>query len=447
MSEKKFFGTDGIRGRVGDEPITAEFMLRVGHALGRVLRERDGNAEVLIGKDTRVSGYMFESALEAGLVSAGAGAQLLGPMPTPAVAWLTRQLGANAGLVISASHNPYFDNGVKFFNAGGEKLSDETELAIEHALAQPMRTVASDRIGKAIRVRDGAARYEAFLGASVGALDLRGRRIVVDCAHGATYQIAPRLFTSLGADVVSVGAQPDGFNINADCGAAHPRSLQAHVVAHSADLGIAFDGDGDRVQLVDHTGVLADGDDIIYLLARDMQARGRLNGPVVGTVMTNFGIERAIEELGIAFLRSKVGDRHVLQMLRDHAGVLGGEASGHVLCLDRATTGDGILTALLVLDLLQRAGISLAQARAGITRVPQVTINVPVRGGQAIVASAAVQDVYAAASETLRGRGRVVLRPSGTEPVVRVTVEGEDEAEVGRLAQALAHAVKSAATN
>ena len=447
MSEKKFFGTDGIRGRVGDEPITAEFMLRVGHALGRVLRERDGNAEVLIGKDTRVSGYMFESALEAGLVSAGAGAQLLGPMPTPAVAWLTRQLGASAGLVISASHNPYFDNGVKFFNAGGEKLSDETELAIEHALAQPMRTVASDRIGKAIRVRDGATRYEAFLGASVGALDLRGRRIVVDCAHGATYQIAPRLFTSLGADVVSVGAQPDGFNINADCGAAHPRSLQAHVVAHSADLGIAFDGDGDRVQLVDHTGALADGDDIIYLLARDMQARGRLKGPVVGTVMTNFGIERAIEGLGIAFLRSKVGDRHVLQMLRDHAGVLGGEASGHVLCLDRATTGDGILTALLVLDLLQRAGISLAQARAGITRVPQVTINVPASGGHAVVASAAVQEVFAAASETLRGRGRVVLRPSGTEPVVRVTVEGEDEAEVGRLAQALAHAVKSAATN
>ncbi|MEP6940266.1 MAG: phosphoglucosamine mutase [Rudaea sp.] len=447
MSEKKYFGTDGIRGRVGDEPITAEFMLRVGHALGRVLRERDGNAEVLIGKDTRVSGYMFESALEAGLVSAGAGAQLLGPMPTPAVAWLTRQLGASAGLVISASHNPYFDNGVKFFNAGGEKLSDETELAIEHALAQPMRTVASDRIGKAIRVRDGATRYEAFLGASVGALDLRGRRIVVDCAHGATYQIAPRLFTSLGADVVSVGAQPDGFNINDDCGAAHPRSLQEQVVAQSADLGIAFDGDGDRVQLVDHSGALADGDDIIYLLARDMQKRGRLNGPVVGTVMTNFGIERAIEGLGIPFLRSKVGDRHVLQMLRDHAGVLGGEASGHVLCLDRATTGDGILTALLVLDTLQRAGISLAEARAGITRVPQVTINVPASGGHAIVASAAVQRVFAEASETLRGRGRVVLRPSGTEPVVRVTVEGEDAAEVARLAQGLAHAVKSAATN
>ena len=447
MSEKKYFGTDGIRGRVGAEPITAEFMLRVGHALGRVLRESgSGRADVLIGKDTRVSGYMFESALEAGLVSAGAGAKLLGPMPTPAVAWLTRELGASAGLVISASHNPYFDNGVKFFNAAGEKLSDELELAIEHALAQPMRTVPSDQIGKAARVADGADRYGAFLIASVEALDLRGLRIVLDCAHGAAYQIAPRLFADLGADVVSIGAQPDGFNINADCGAAHPQTLQRAVVARGADLGIAFDGDGDRVQLVDHAGALVDGDDIVYLLARDMLARGRLKGPVVGTVMTNYGIERAIMGLGATFLRAKVGDRHVLQALKDHGGTLGGEASGHVLCLDHATTGDGILTALLVLDTLQRAGVPLAQARAGVARVPQITINLPLSGGAALLANPAVQEAHAAIEKTLSGRGRVVLRPSGTEPLVRVTVEGDDEAEVRRLAKSLADAVKSAAT-
>jgi len=447
MSEKKYFGTDGIRGRVGAEPITAEFMLRVGHALGRVLRESgNGRADVLIGKDTRVSGYMFESALEAGLVSAGAGAMLLGPMPTPAVAWLARELGASAGLVISASHNPYFDNGVKFFNAAGEKLSDALELAIEHALAQPMRTVASDQIGKAVRVTDGADRYEAFLIGSVGSLDLRGLRIVLDCAHGATYQIAPRLFADLGADVVPIGAQPDGFNINADCGAAHPQALQKAVVTHGADLGIAFDGDGDRVQLVDHAGALVDGDDIVYLLARDMLARGRLKGPVVGTVMTNFGIERAIVGLGATFLRARVGDRYVLQALKDHGGTLGGEASGHVLCLDHATTGDGILTALLVLDMLQRAGVPLAQARAGVARVPQITINLPLSGGAAVLANPLVQEAHAAIEKTLSGRGRVVLRPSGTEPLVRVTVEGDDEAEVHRLAKSLADAVKSAAT-
>jgi phosphoglucosamine mutase len=335
---------------------------------------------------------------------------------------------------------------VKFFNAAGEKLSDELELAIEHALAQPMRTVASDQIGKAVRVTDGAERYEAFLIASVGSLDLRGLRIVLDCAHGAAYQIAPRLFSDLGADVVSIGAQPDGFNINAECGAAHPQALQKAVLAQAADLGIAFDGDGDRVQLVDHAGGLVDGDDIVYLLARDMLARGRLKGPVVGTVMTNFGIERAIVGLGATFLRAKVGDRYVLQALKDHGGTLGGEASGHVLCLDHATTGDGILTALLVLDMLQRSGMTLAQARAGVARVPQITINLPLHGGAAVLANPAVQEAHAAIEKTLSGRGRVVLRPSGTEPLVRVTVEGDDEAEVQRLAKSLADAVKSAAT-
>jgi phosphoglucosamine mutase len=446
MTRKVYFGTDGIRGRVGAEPITADFMLRVGHALGSVLRETYGRAEVLIGKDTRVSGYMFESALEAGLVAAGAGVQLLGPMPTPAVAWLTRAQGASAGIVISASHNPYFDNGVKFFNADGEKLSDEIELAIERRLAGPMQTVASEQIGKAVRIADGAARYEAFCSASVGALDLRGRRIVLDCAHGATYQIAPRLFADFGADVVTIGAQPDGFNINAECGATHPAALRAMVIAQKADLGIAFDGDGDRVQFIDQSGALVDGDDIIYLLAKDLLAQGRLNGPVVGTLMTNFGIEQAIGRLGVPFLRSRVGDRYVLQMLKEHGGTLGGEASGHVLCLDRTTTGDGILTALLVLDALQRAGATLAQARAGVTRVPQITLNVPVSGAASeIVADAAVQRTFAHVQDTLSGRGRVVLRPSGTEPLVRVTVEGADESEVRALAAGLADAVKLAA--
>jgi len=444
--KKTYFGTDGIRGRVGAEPITAEFMLRVGHALGRVLRERnDGHADVLIGKDTRISGYMFESALEAGLVSAGASAHLLGPMPTPAVAWLTRRLRATASLVISASHNPYYDNGVKFFNAEGEKLSDEIELAIERSLAEPMQTVASEQIGKATRVRDGAPRYEAFCSASVNALDLRGRRIVLDCAHGATYQIAPRLFADLGADIIVIGAAPDGFNINADCGATHPQALQRAVLAERADLGIAFDGDGDRVQLIDQDGTLVDGDDIIYILARDLHGQGKLKGPVVGTIMTNFGIERAIGQLGVPFLRAKVGDRYVLQMLKEKGGVLGGEASGHVLCLDRTTTGDGILTALLVLEVLQRTRSTLAQACAGVSRVPQVTLNVPVAGTAApVLDDGNVQRVFAELQRRLHGRGRVVLRASGTEPLIRITVEGEDDAEVRTLAAELGDAVKSA---
>ncbi len=447
MTEKVYFGTDGIRGRVGVEPITADFMLRVGHALGSVLRETHGRAEVLIGKDTRVSGYMFESALEAGLVAAGAGVQLLGPMPTPAVAWLARAQGAQAGIVISASHNPYYDNGVKFFNADGEKLSDAIELAIERRLAEPMRTVASEQIGKAVRINDGAARYEAFCSSSVGTLDLRGRRIVLDCAHGATYQIAPRLFADFGADIVTIGAQPDGFNINAECGATHTAALRSAVLAQKADLGIAFDGDGDRVQFIDNSGALVDGDDIVYLLAQDLLAQGRLKGPVVGTLMTNFGVEQAIARLGVRFLRSRVGDRYVLQMLKEHGGTLGGEASGHVLCLDRTTTGDGILTALLVLDALQRTGVTLAQARAGVTRVPQITVNVPVSGAAGeIVANPQVQGVFAHVQDTLNGRGRVVLRPSGTEPLVRVTVEGPDEAEVRALAAKLADAVKLAAS-
>jgi len=440
---KRYFGTDGIRGRAGEPPITADFMLKLGRAAGRVLAREDG-ATVLIGKDTRISGYMLESALEAGLVSAGADVRLLGPMPTPAVAWLTRELHGSAGVVISASHNPYWDNGIKFFDGNGEKLADEVELAIEAELDSTVAPTPSARIGKAARIDDAAERYAAACKGMAPGLDLRGLRVVLDCAHGATYHIAPGVFADLGADVHAIGVDPDGLNINQDCGATHVQTLRATVLERGADLGIAFDGDGDRVQMIDQEGNLADGDDLLYILVRDAQQRGALRGPVVGTLMTNFGIERAIAELGAQFLRANVGDRYVLQMLKQHGGMLGGEASGHILCLDSGPTGDGIVSALLVLEALQRSAQTLAQARAGLRRVPQVMINVKASGGAALVAQRPVQAVLAKVEETLRGRGRVVLRPSGTEPLVRVTVEGEDADEVKRLADLLADAVKSA---
>jgi phosphoglucosamine mutase len=443
MTEKKYFGTDGIRGRAGEHPITPEFMLRLGRAIGRVLG--DGvRPTVLIGKDTRVSGYMLESALEAGLVAAGADVRLLGPMPTPAVAQLTRELGGSAGIVISASHNPYQDNGIKLFSAQGEKLEDAVELAIEHELDAAPDTQAPARIGKAARVDDAAQRYLGFcLGVAPG-LNLRGRRIVIDCAHGATYHIAPKLFAELGADVTAIGVQPDGLNINAGCGATDLRLLQQAVRGQRADLGIAFDGDGDRVQMVDRDGAVVDGDDLLYILALDRHARGELRGPVVGTLMTNYGIEQAIAGLGVEFLRADVGDRYVLQLLKQRGGLLGGEASGHLLCLDKASTGDGIVAALLVLDALQRLGLSLAQLRANVHRVPQTTLNVRVGGAAALIAAESVQRALARAQLQLRGRGRIVLRPSGTEPLVRVTVEGEDADEIGALATSMADAVKSA---
>ncbi len=443
MTEKKYFGTDGIRGRAGEPPITAEFMLALGRAAGRVLTTHN-RAVVVIGKDTRISGYMLESALEAGLVSAGADVRLLGPMPTPAVAFLTRQLNASAGIVISASHNPYWDNGIKFFDGNGEKLADETELSIERELEAHAPSQTSDRIGKAARVDDAPERYEQFCRSVVPGLDLSGMRIVLDCAHGATYHIAPDLFASLGAEVHAIGVQPDGLNINRDCGATHPAALQAAVLEHRAHLGIAFDGDGDRLQMVDEHGTLADGDDLLYVLACDRRERGALRGPIVGTLMTNFGVERAIVELGVEFVRASVGDRYVMQQLRQRGGVLGGEASGHLLALDVSPTGDGIVSALLVLEALQRRGATLAQARANLRRAEQLTINLPMTGGAALVADPSVQAVRAEIEVTLRGRGRVVLRASGTEPLVRVTVEGEDAAEVRVLADSLAAAVKSA---
>jgi phosphoglucosamine mutase len=439
--QKRFFGTDGIRGRAGEPPITAEFMLRLGRAAGRVLANGSA-APVFIGKDTRVSGYMLESALEAGLVSAGTNVRLLGPMPTPAVAFLTRELHGSAGIVISASHNPYWDNGVKFFDANGEKLGDAVELAIESELDSA--DTPSARIGKAARVDDAVQRYAAHCRATVPGLQLHGMRVVLDCAHGATYQIAPKLFAELGANVHAIGVQPDGENINRDCGATHITALQAAVLEHGANIGIAFDGDGDRVQMVDHAGKLADGDDLLYILARDAKARDALHGPVVGTLMTNFGVERAIGELGVEFVRANVGDRYVLQMLKERGGRLGGEASGHLLSLEHAPTGDGIVSALLVLDALRRQAITLAQARSQLRRVPQVMLNV--RVAVAAIERAPVQAALRQVEKTLHGRGRVVLRASGTEPLVRVTVEGEDAAEVSRLAQELAHVVESASS-
>jgi phosphoglucosamine mutase len=389
---------------------------------------------------------MFESALEAGLLAAGADVLLLGPMPTPAVAALTRALHGSAGIVISASHNPYQDNGIKFFSAAGEKLDDAIELAIERELEEPFRTVASDAIGKASRVNDAVARYVELCKAAVSApLDLAGLRIVLDCAHGATYQIAPRVFSELGARVHTIGDRPDGLNINAGCGATAMAALIAEVDGRGADLGIAFDGDGDRVQMVDRAGRLVDGDDLVYVIARDRQLRGDLRGPVVGTLMSNFGLEQAIGALGASFLRAPVGDRHVLRTLKEHGGVLGGETSGHVLCLDSITSGDGFVVALLVLEALRRRGERLDEALAALHKIPQTTLNVRVGGGAALVAEPSVQRALAEVEAELAGRGRVVLRASGTEPLVRITVEADDGDLVARLVRTLAMAVRRAA--
>ncbi|MDE2270602.1 MAG: phosphoglucosamine mutase [Xanthomonadaceae bacterium] len=442
---RKYFGTDGVRGKVGQWPITAEFMLKLGRAAGVVL----GNGRrplVLIGKDTRVSGYMFESALEAGLVAAGADVGLLGPLPTPGVAQLTRELGASAGIVISASHNPYEDNGIKFFSADGEKLDDAVEARIEQEIDAPFATVAPERLGKARRIDDAVERYARFcLGTLSTPPDLSGMHIVLDCAHGATYVVAPKVFASLGARVTRIGCEPDGFNINREVGSTHPATLRGAVIEQHADLGIAFDGDGDRVQMIDRNGELADGDDLLYVLARDWLARGSLRGPVVGTLMSNFGLERALTGAGVRFLRANVGDRYVLQQLKQHGGTLGGETSGHILCLDRASTGDGIVSALAVLDALAHAGKNLSEARAGLAKLPQITRNVLANGAREVVAAAQVQHTLEQVQQALRGRGRVVLRPSGTEPLVRVTIEGDDADEVQVLAARLADAVTVAA--
>ena len=449
MSARRYFGTDGIRGRVGQGAISADFVLRLGNALGRVLLQRSAGRRpvVVIGKDTRISGYMFEAALEAGLVAAGADVQLLGPMPTPAVAFLTRTLGADAGIVISASHNPHYDNGIKFFSAEGEKLDDATELALEAALDAPFSTVESERLGKAMRTRDAIGRYIEFCKASVPrGFHLRGTKVVLDCAHGATYHIAPLLFRELGAEVIAIGAEPNGVNINDGVGSMHVANLAAKVRETGADLGIAFDGDGDRVLMADDQGQPVDGDGLLYVLAHAWKASGRLRGPVVGTLMTNYGFEQAMGAAQIPFVRAKVGDRYVHQALVEGGGVLGGEASGHLLCLDRATTGDAIVSALQVLDVLQASGRSLRQALEGLVMVPQSTVNVRLSGdARAVVGSDAVQAALAAAQSAVQGRGRAFLRPSGTEPVVRVTVEADSSELVDSTLQTLADAVRAAA--
>lgn len=452
MSARRYFGTDGIRGRVGQGPVSADFVLRLGNALGRVLARAPARAGrrpmVLIGKDTRISGYMFEAALEAGLVAAGADVQLIGPMPTPAVAFLTTTLRADAGIVISASHNPHYDNGIKFFSADGEKLDDATELAIEAALDEPFLTVSSEALGKAARARDAIGRYVEFCKASVPrGFHLRGLRMVLDCAHGATYHIAPMLFRELGAEVTVIGAEPDGLNINDGVGSTHVESLAAKVRQAGADLGIAFDGDGDRVLMADAAGASVDGDELLYVLARAWRDSGRLRGAVVGTLMTNYGLEKALAGLEIPFQRAKVGDRHVHQALVEGGGVLGGETSGHVLCLDRATTGDGIVSALQVLEALRDRDLSLRQALAGLEKVPQQTVNVRLAGVEAAVAVAdsGVQLALQQAQAAVQGRGRAFLRPSGTEPVVRVTVEAGDAGLMRDTLERLAAAVRSAA--
>ena len=450
MSQCKHFGTDGIRGRVGEGAISADFVLRVGNAYGHALKAAQGERGwrkpmVIIGKDTRISNYMFEAALEAGLVAAGVDVQLMGPMPTPAVAHLTRSLRADGGVVISASHNPHHDNGIKFFSAEGEKLDDATELAIEAALEQPFRTVPSEQLGKAVRTRDALGRYiEACKNSVPKGFDLGGMRIAMDCANGATYQLGPLVLRELGARVDAIGIDPNGLNINDGVGSTHPEKLADQVRASGADLGIAFDGDGDRVLFVDGDGTVCDGDDLLYVLATDWQRSGRLHGPVVGTLMTNYGFERALQEQGIGFVRAKVGDRYVHQMLLQHQGVLGGEASGHLLCLDRTSTGDGIVSALQVLEVLRRTGKSLRDSLAGMDRVPQKTINVRCDGLARPSEAASVQAALAIAQAAVAGTGRAFLRPSGTEPVVRVTVEAADAALMQATLDALASAVRAA---
>lgn len=446
--QRKYFGTDGIRGTVGTPPITPEFVLKLGWATGRVLKSDQSKNKVLIGKDTRISGYMFESALEAGLSAAGMDVRLLGPMPTPAIAYLTRTFHAQAGIVISASHNPFPDNGIKFFSGHGMKFPDEIELAIEAELDLPMETVAPDCLGKAERIEDAPGRYIEFCKSTIPFdTNLKGLKLVVDCAHGATYHIAPNVFLELGAKVISIGTQPNGLNINAECGATHPQTLQKAVLAHQADLGIALDGDGDRVIMVDAQGEIIDGDELLFILADTRHTTGVLNGPVVGTVMSNLGLEQALNERGIEFLRAKVGDRYVLETLQKSGGTLGGESSGHIICLNRTTTGDGIITALQILEVSIKSGNPLHILKKGMRKFPQSMINVPISSqAEVIINSNIVQSIIQQAKQQLGHQGRILLRPSGTEPFIRVMVEGIDTYQVEMIAHKIAQAVKTATT-
>ncbi len=444
---RKYFGTDGIRGRVGVAPMTPDFALKLGWAAGRVLAEASTHPLVIIGKDTRLSGYLFESALEAGFAAAGVSVGMVGPLPTPAIAYLTRTFRASAGVVISASHNAYPDNGVKFFSGAGKKLPDETELRIEALLEQPLQTVAPEAVGKAYRIDDAPGRYIEFCKRSFpGTLSLEGLTIVVDCAHGAAYKVAPPVFRELGATVHAIGVSPDGLNINAGCGSTHLEALRAEVKQHKAHAGIALDGDGDRCLMVDGSGRTYDGDEMLFVVARARHEAGKLKGPVIGTLMSNLGLELALRKLGIDFERAAVGDRYVLERLEETGGTIGGEGSGHIVCLDRTTTGDGIVSSLQVLAAMVRAGKTLAELVAPVVKYPQVLINVPVTGvAKAVVQSAGVQSAVKDGERRLNGRGRILLRPSGTEPLVRVMVESSDEGESRATAETIAEQVRAAA--
>ncbi|RDE18110.1 phosphoglucosamine mutase [Motiliproteus coralliicola] len=441
---RKYFGTDGIRGQVGEFPITPDFVLKLGWAAGKVFA-RQGRSKILIGKDTRISGYMFESALEAGLAAAGVDSLLLGPMPTPAIAYLTRTFRADAGIVISASHNPYDDNGIKFFSANGTKLPDEIETAIEAQMDLAMTTADSASLGKARRVDDAVGRYIEFCKGTVPrGMTLKGLRIVVDCANGATYHIAPKVLSELGAEVLELSTAPDGININEDCGSTSPEVLRKIVVAEKADLGVAFDGDGDRLIMVDHQGEEVDGDELLVIIALALKEEGQLNGGVVGTQMSNFGMELALKEHGIPFVRAKVGDRYVMEELTSHDWNLGGESSGHIICRNLNTTGDGIVAALQVLQAMVSQGKTLAELKTRMQKLPQHMVNVRLLQKGDPTQLPKVQQAVRDVEQALDGQGRVLLRPSGTEPVVRVMVEGVDLAQVRQLSEQLAGEVEQA---
>ena len=440
---RKYFGTDGIRGRVGKHPITAEFCLRLGWAVGKIFAS-GGSRLVLIGKDTRISGYMIESVLEAGLVSAGVDVRLLTPIPTPAVAYLTRTFRADAGIVISASHNRYDDNGIKFFDSRGNKLPDETELAIEQQMEAPLVTVQSSELGKVERLEDARGRYIEFCKGTVDRrFRLRGLKVVVDCANGSTYAVAPRVLSELGADVTVIGAEPNGMNINEGCGSTHPEAMAEAVVTEGADVGIALDGDGDRVIMADGDGQIVDGDELLYIIASHWSRTGRLNGGVVGTVMTNLGLERALRKARIPFARADVGDRYVLEAMRDRNWPLGGESSGHIVCSSLTTTGDGIVSALQALVPMVETGQPLADLKTGMTKLPQSIVSVASADPDTVSGCGAVAAALGDIEAQLDGRGRVLIRPSGTEPVVRVMVEGEDADLVAGHANALADIVRA----
>ncbi len=443
MANRKYFGTDGVRGKVGSYPITPDFALKLGWAAGKVLASQ-GSKMVLIGKDTRISGYMLESALEAGLAAAGLSAAFTGPMPTPAIAYLTRTFRAEAGIVISASHNPYYDNGIKFFSAKGTKLPDEIEEAIEAMLEQPMDCVESAELGKASRINDAAGRYIEFCKGTFPAhLGLEGYKIVVDCANGATYHIAPNVLRELGAEVIEIGTDPNGLNINEKCGATDVTALQAKVVETKADVGLAYDGDGDRIMMVDHLGNKVDGDQILFIIAREALRSGQLKGGVVGTLMSNMSLEIALKMLGVPFLRANVGDRYVLEKMVENDWTLGGENSGHIIIADKNTTGDGIVASLAVLAAMSQHKLSLNELASAVKLFPQVLINVRFAGGDNPLESDAVKSVAADVEKRLEGKGRILLRKSGTEPLIRVMVECQDAALAQQCAEEIAEAVKS----